>query len=225
MNTFIASNTERHPTDLAKLNGARLVVAQETQKGRRWDETKIKALTGGDRMTARFMRADFFDFSPSFKLFITGNHRPRLNSVDAAMRRRLLLVPFTVQIPPAERDPNLLQKLESEHPAILRWIIDGGLEWQRVGLSPPVSVRVATDCYFADQDTVQQWLDDSTYDGGAFAFTRVSALFSSWKTWCEDRNMRPGTATTLSDALADKGFAKKREGSTASWFCQAHAGK
>ena len=68
MSTFIASNTERHPTDLAKLRGARLVVAQETQKGRRWDETKIKALTGGDRLTARFMRQDFFDFVPTFKL-------------------------------------------------------------------------------------------------------------------------------------------------------------
>ena len=118
MSTFIASNNERHPTDLAKLVGARLVVAQETQKGRRWDETKIKALTGGDKITARFMRQDFFDFVPTFKLFICGNHKPRLSSVDEAIRRRLLLVPFTVQIPPAERDPELIQKLEAgyEHP-------------------------------------------------------------------------------------------------------------
>ena len=106
MDTFIASNTERHPTDLAKLRGARLVVAQETQKGRRWDETKIKALTGGDRITARFMRQDFFDFAPTFKLFIAGNHKPRLGSVDEAMRRRLLLVPFTVRfrLPSATAD-------------------------------------------------------------------------------------------------------------------------
>src|SRR5262249_5335557 len=95
MGTFIASNVERHPTDLAKLRGARLVVAQETQRGRRWDETKLKALTGGDKLTARFMRRDFFDFTPTFKLFIAGNHKPRLGSVDEAMRRRLLLVPFT----------------------------------------------------------------------------------------------------------------------------------
>ena len=79
MSTFIASNVEHHPTDLAKLRGARLVVAQETQKGRRWDETKIKALTGGDKITARFMRQDFFDFVPTFKLFICGNHKPRLD--------------------------------------------------------------------------------------------------------------------------------------------------
>jgi putative DNA primase/helicase len=137
MNTFLASNSERHPTDLAKLAGARLVVAQETQRGRKWDETKIKALTGGDKITARFMRQDYFDYEPTFKLFVTGNHKPRLGSVDEAMRRRLLLVPFTVQIPPAERDPYLARKLKAEWPAILRWCIDGCLQWQRIGLAPP----------------------------------------------------------------------------------------
>src|SRR5262249_4218667 len=181
MATFIATSSERHPTDLAKLRGARLVVAQETQKGRRWDETKIKALTGGARITARFMRQDFFDFDPTFKLFIVGNHKPRLHTVDEAMRRRLLLVPFTVQIPLAERDPNLLQKLKPERPAILRWCINGCLDWQRVGLAPPAIVQDATAAYFADQDTLQQWLDECTEDGGAAAFTRSAELFASWK--------------------------------------------
>jgi putative DNA primase/helicase len=210
MATFIASNAERHPTDLAKLMGARLVVAQETQKGRRWDETKIKALTGGDKITARFMRQDFFDFVPTFKLLICGNHKPRLTSVDEAMRRRLLLVPFTVQIMPAERDKNLAEKLKPEWPAILRWCIDGCLEWQRIGLAPPTLVREATEAYFADQDTLQQWLDDCTEDGGEFAFSRTTALFASWKEWCETRNTKPGSARALSEALADRGFVKKR---------------
>jgi putative DNA primase/helicase len=209
--TFIATNNERHPTDLAKLRGARLVVAQETQKGRRWDETKIKALTGGDKITARFMRQDFFDFHPIFKLFIAGNHKPRLRTVDEAMRRRLLLVPFTVQIPPAERDPDLLRKLEPERPAILRWCINGCLEWQRIGLAPPKIVEDATTAYFADQDTLQQWLDECTHDAGPFAFTRISELFASWKSWCEERNHRAGTSTALSEALSDRGHEKSRE--------------
>jgi putative DNA primase/helicase len=212
MSTFLASNSERHPTDLAKLNGARLVVAQETQKGRRWDETKIKALTGGDKITARFMRQDFFDFTPKFKLFICGNHKPRLNSVDEAIRRRMLLVPFTVQIPVAERDKDLPEKLKAEWPAILRWCIDGCLEWQRDGLNPPAVVRDATDAYFAEQDTLQQWLDECTEDGGDFAFTRSSELFASWKAWCEPRNMKAGSATAFSVALSDKGFTKTRDG-------------
>lgn len=214
MNTFLASHSERHPADLAKLHGARLVVAQEMTKGRRWDETKIKALTGGDTITAHFMRQDYFDFVPTFKLFMAGNHKPRLDSVDEAMRRRLLLVPFTVQIPPAERDPELPYKLQAEWPAILRWCLNGCLEWQRMGLSPPAIVREATDSYFADQDTLQQWLDDCTDDGGALAFTRIKDLFDSWKEWCEARNLHPGTATALSEMLAGRRYIKKRESNT-----------
>jgi len=212
MGTFIAGKTERHPTDLAKLNGARLVVAQETQKGRRWDETKIKAITGGDRVTARFMRQDFFDFDPTFKLFIAGNHKPRLNTVDEAMKRRLLLVPFTVQIPPAQRDPNLRTKLKAEWPAILRWCIDGCLEWQRLGLQAPAIVREATDSYFADQDTLGQWLDERTADAGMMAFTSTVDLFASWKSWCEGHHHMPGSTTSFSDMLVDRGFIKKRTG-------------
>jgi putative DNA primase/helicase len=212
MNTFIASKNERHPTDLAKLNGARLVVAQETQKGRRWDETKIKVLTGGDKMTARFMRTDFFDFTPTFKLFICGNHKPRLTTVDEAMRRRLLLVPFTVQIPKDERDPDLPHRLKAEWPAILRWCIDGCLEWQHIGLAPPEVVQVATDDYFADEDTTQQWVDECTDDAGQAAFTRVGDLFTSWRKWCEERNNIPGSMKAFSEGLVDRGFQKARPG-------------
>ena len=107
MSTFIASNSERHPTDLAKLAGARLVVAQETQKGRRWDETKIKALTGGDKITARFMRQDFSTSRRPSSCSSAGNHKPRLGSVDEAMRRRLLLVPFTRADPAGRARPAL----------------------------------------------------------------------------------------------------------------------
>jgi putative DNA primase/helicase len=208
--TFIAAAQERHPTDVAKLHGYRLVVAQETEKGRRWDETKIKTMTGGDRMTARFMRCDFFDFVPKFKLWIVGNHKPRLDNVDEAMRRRMLLVPFQVQIPPEERDPDLPEKIKAEWPAILRWALDGCMEWQRIGLAPPKIVTDATDEYFADQDLTKQWLEDCTKDGGPYAFTPTSQLFSSWKAWCDERNLKPGGSNALSDALVDRGYTRKR---------------
>jgi putative DNA primase/helicase len=212
MNTFLVTKNERHPTDLAKLHGARLVVAQETERGRRWDETKIKALTGGDTITARFMRQDFFDFTPTFKLFIVGNHKPRLGTVDEAMRRRMLIVPFTVQIPTHERDPKLPEKLWTERRAILRWCIDGCLEWQRVGLAPPAIVRDATEEYFQDQDTVGQWIEDrANPQAGVFAFTLSSELFTSWKVWCEAQNLKPGTEKALTEALKDKGFTKARK--------------
>jgi putative DNA primase/helicase len=210
MGTFIAVSTERHPTDVAKLHGYRLVIAPETEKGRRWDETKVKSMTGGDKMTARFMRCDFFDFVPQFKLWIVGNHKPRLDNVDEAMRRRMLLVPFTVQIPPEERDTDLPQKLKAEWPAILRWTVDGCLEWQRIGLAPPKIVTEATDQYFDDQDIIKQWLEDRIEDGGMYAFTPTHDLYTSWKAWCDERGMKPGIARALSDTLVDKGYIRKK---------------
>ena len=114
--TLTASSSDRHPTDLAGLRGARLVTAVETEEGRRWAESKIKALTGGDMIAARFMRQDFFEYTPQFKLMIAGNHKPGLRSVDEAIRRRFHLIPFTVTIPPEERDLELGDKLKGECP-------------------------------------------------------------------------------------------------------------
>jgi putative DNA primase/helicase len=212
--TFIASHNERHPTDVAKLVGARLVVAQETQHGRRWDEAKIKSMTGGDRVTARYMRQDFFDFTPNYKLLISGNHKPRLASVDEAMRRRLLLVPFTVQIPPAERDPKLVNKLKAEWPAILRWMVNGALEWQRIGLKPPPVVLEATESYFSDQDIIGQWMADCVVTDDPLTVTASQTLYQSWKTWCEERGFPPGSVKRLSEALSDRGHQQKRTKTT-----------
>jgi putative DNA primase/helicase len=186
--------------------GVRLVIAHETTKGRRWDETKIKNLTGGDKLTARFMRGDFFDFDPQFKLMIAGNHKPVLRTVDEAIRRRLLLVPFTVQIPEHERDPDLTQKLEPEWPAILRWMTDGCLEWRRIGLQVPQIVRDTTDSYLADEDTLQHWIDECLErDPNVDTYTRD--LFAHWKTWCEPRNFRYGTEKAFVENMADKDSA------------------
>ena len=94
MDTFTASKGDKHPTDMAMLRGARLVTASETEEGRAWAEARIKQLTGGDPVTARFMRQDFFTFMPAFKLTIVGNHQPMLQNVDEAARRRFNIVPF-----------------------------------------------------------------------------------------------------------------------------------
>jgi putative DNA primase/helicase len=177
--SFIAASSgEQHPTDMARMRGARLVTAMETNAGQRWNEARIKLLTGGDKISARFMRRDFFDYDPKFKLVMSGNHRPRLSNVDEAIKRRLLLVPFTVQIPETERDRELLEKLKAEWPAILRWMVDGCLAWQQQGLAPPAAVKDATQAYIAGEDTIQQWLDERTCDGGELAFTRSLDLFN-----------------------------------------------
>ena len=134
---LLETKGDRHPTDMAMLMGARLVIASEVAPGRAWDEPKLKSLTGGDPITARFMRQDFFTYSPQFTLLVAGNHKPSFRSVDEAIRRRVQLVPFLQNIPRAERDPQLFEKLKEEAPAILRKLIDGCLEWQRQGLNPP----------------------------------------------------------------------------------------
>src|SRR6185437_11667835 len=113
METFTSSTVDRHSTELAMLRGARLVTAQETEEGRRWAESRIKALTGGDPITARLMRQDFFTFTPQFKLIIAGNHKPGLRGVDEAIRRRFHLIPFAVKIPPEERDKDLADKMKA----------------------------------------------------------------------------------------------------------------
>jgi putative DNA primase/helicase len=182
--TFTASHGDRHPTDLAGLMGARLVTASETEEGRRWAESKIKTLTGGDPVKARFMRQDFFQFVPQFKLIIAGNHKPGLRSVDEAIRRRLHLVPFTVTIPPEERDPELAVKFKAEWSGILGWMVEGCLEWQRDGLSPPESVKAATADYLNAEDAVAGWIADYCEQVPS-AFEATVDLYQSFTAWCE----------------------------------------
>jgi putative DNA primase/helicase len=157
--TFLESKWSRHPTDVAKLAGARLVVAQEIDKGRMWNEALIKTLTGRDVMTARFMRKDYFDFLPQFTLIISGNNRPSLKAADAAWRRRLHLVPFNRNIPPEQQDPKLKTELESEAGGILRWCVIGCLLWQQNRLSPPEIVLEATEDYLQEEDKVPAWTE------------------------------------------------------------------
>jgi putative DNA primase/helicase len=210
MEMFLTSNVDRHPAEIAKLRGARLVVAAETQKGRRWDEAKIKNLTGGEKLTARHMRGEWFDFQPTHKLLVTGNYKPSLASVDEAFRRRFLLVPFTVQIPPAERDPDLAHKLEAEWPAILRWMVNGCLQWRQNGLMVPQTVRNATAEYIADQDALAMWVDECV-EIYPDAFALTANLFGSWKSWTERRNLPAGTATAFADSMRDKGYQNDRK--------------
>ena len=202
--TFTASTTDRHPTDLAALVGARLVTAVETEEGRRWAESKIKGLTGGDRIAARFMRQDFFEFTPVFKLIIAGNHRPSLRSVDEAIRRRFHLVPFTVTVPPAERDERLGEKLQTEWPGILSWMIAGCAAWQRHGLAPPSAVKAATASYLEAEDTLGCWVDEAG-DRDPDAFETTAALFQAWRKHAGKSGEYVGSIKKFSQRLEERG--------------------
>lgn len=181
-----ATKYERHPADLASLRGARLAVAQETRAGREWDASQIKSLTGGDPIPARFMRGDWFSYTPAFTLIVSGNNKPSLRAVDEAIRRRLLLVPFTVTITDDERArvPDFKLRLEAEAPGVLAWGIEGCLKWQRDGLRAPDSVRAATEEYFASQDTVFRWLEECCVVARSASASKRE-LFASWVKWAE----------------------------------------
>jgi putative DNA primase/helicase len=160
------------------------------------------------------MRQDDFEFDPVFKLIICGNHKPRLNCVDVAMRARLLLVPFTVQIPAAERDINLMDKLRPEWPAILRWAMDGCVEWHGIGLAPPTVVTKATDEYFTGQDRITQWLEDEcdAEPGNHYKRAPIADLYASWSTYCRDNGDEPGSKNALAEELDSRGFERTKVG-------------
>ena len=208
MSTFMASRNERHPTEVAALHGARLVSASETSEGGRWNEERLKNLSGGDPVTARFLYKDFFTFLPQFKLVLIGNRKPSLDTVDDAMRRRLQLVPFTVK--PRHPDPHLLDKLRAEGPAILAWMVDGALAWQALRLAPPEVVREATKEYFEDQDVLGRWLAEECEEGLPDVWTSTKDLFTRWQEWCGERAEFVGSLKRFSQMLADRGFDRLR---------------
>ena len=207
--TFLNSQNERHPTDLAGLQGARLVAGSELPKGKTWDESVIKDLTGGDKMTARFMRGDFFDFDPELTLIIAGNNQPSFRGVDEAIRSRVVLVPFTQTIPLERRDMGLPDKLRAEAPAILRWAINGALQWRNRGLDVPACILAASDQYFNDEDVLGQFIADEiaeTFDG----FVTTTELHQRFTQWCETQGLRTWTLRTLNKDLKTRNWQESR---------------
>jgi putative DNA primase/helicase len=207
MQTFTASNHEQHPTDLAKLRGARLVASAETEKGRFWAEQRIAEMTGGDTISARFMRQDFFDYKPTFKIVIIGNHHPQLRNVTDAMRRRIAIVPFNNK--PQTPDKRLEASLVAEWPGILRWMIEGCLVWQKEGLPRPQAVQVATDDYFEEQDLFGQWIAERLEAIPASPgekHTLSAALFYNWDQYARAAGEEPGSRKAFAEALKRHGY-------------------
>lgn len=209
MDTFMETRTDRHPTDLAGLRGARFVSSIETEQGRRWNESKVKAITGGDKVSARFMRQDFFEYAPQFKLVIAGNHKPSIRNVDEAMKRRLHLIPFTVTIPPGKRDGKLTEKLLKERDGILAWAADGCGLWRQMGLKPPKVVVDATDEYFDEEDAIGEFIEEEC-QRHAQARVSVADTFQRWQEWANRRGEYIGTSRWLMQQLCNRGFERTR---------------
>ena len=168
--------------DIARLAGCRMAIASELDEGAAFAESRIKALTGGDTITARFLHQEFFDFRPTHKFWISGNHKPTVKGTDFGIWRRIRLIPFTVRIPDEEKDPSLADKLAVELPGILNWSIAGCLRWQREGLRVPSCVTQATESYRREEDVIGQFLTDCTEEQ-AGARTLTTSVYQAYGQW------------------------------------------
>ncbi|MGH6690151.1 MAG: DNA primase family protein [Vicinamibacterales bacterium] len=216
--TLLAKNGDtevRH--DLARLLGARFVAAVESDAGRRLSESLVKQITGGDRIIARSLYRDSFEFAPTFKLVLATNHRPVIRGTDHAIWRRIRLLPFAVTIPPEEQDRQLPDKLRAELPGILRWAVEGCLAWQRDGLGLPEAVRDATEAYREDMDTLGEFLGTRcVIEPGAR--TTSGALYRAYTAWCQQADERPVSQKALGRALTERGAKSIRTGSWRGWI-------
>jgi putative DNA primase/helicase len=204
MATFTASKHDRHPTELARFAGARLVTASETEQGRTWAWSRIKEMTGNEgRMSARFVYKDHFEFEPTAKLVFTGNHKPNLPSTNQATARRMRLVPF--EFVAREPDDRLKARLETEAPAILRCLIDGSLDWQANGLQRAQCEVEATGEYLAEQNVFAQWVDAECTTGSDDSAT-FATLFASWVAFAQAHGEEAGTSRDFAQRMRAVGF-------------------
>lgn len=209
--TLLARRDTGVPNDVARMRGARLVAACETEDGRRLAEVRVKELTGGDTVSARFMRAEWFDFRPVAKLWLSTNHRPSVRGTDEGIWRRLRLVPFAVVIPEAERDRTLPERLRAELPGVLAWALEGCRAWLRDGLQEPEAVREATSAYRDAEDVLAAFLEErcALNEG---CWTASKQLYDAYRDWCEATGEKSVTQKRLGDSLRERGFESSREG-------------
>lgn len=205
-----------HPTGIADLFGLRLALTHETDAGRRLAEGTIKRLTGGDKIRARRMREDFWEFAPTHSIVMVTNHRPVVTGDDEGIWRRLRLVPFEVVIPPDERDSELPARLRAEAPGILRWLVDGYRAYLDRGLDEPSQVTEATAAFRAEADHLGLFLEERCVTV-AVASVRSSDLFTVWARWCAGEHIDPGTQTAFSLKLQERGFDRSKSHGVMVW--------
>lgn len=204
--SFTASGKQEHSTEIARLAGARMVCANETEEGSRFNESRIKQLTGRDRIAARLMRENFFEFTPKFKLWIVGNHRPALRSVGEEMRRRIHLIEFPDSIPESDRDPQFKTRLQAEFPAILQWAIDGALMYRTDGLKRPAAVVESVDQYLQSEDILGAWIDECADHVTNFR-EKSSDLYRSYSQWAQKAGEYVCPSKLFKQKLVDRGLS------------------
>jgi putative DNA primase/helicase len=217
---------EPHRAELMPLRGARLIVANEIEKGAEWNQSRLMAITSGDKITANAMRSNPVTFEIVGKLIVVGNNKPAFPNRNAAARDRLLLVHFKMHfqgkdepnvssLPPrriAERDPALAVKLRKEWPAIMRWMVDGCIEWQAEGLRPPASVLTDSIDSISTDDFFLEWRRERCCDAKPYGRDTISLLHRSYCEWAEFNRLRPVTRREFGTMLDDHDIERHHTG-------------
>jgi putative DNA primase/helicase len=214
--TFMKKTGDQLTNDIARLRGTRFVTTTEAEQGKRLSEPLIKQITGNDRMTARFLYGEFFNFVPTFKIFMATNHKPVIKGTDHGIWRRIKLIPFTTRIEEEKQDKHLEEKLRSEASGILNWLLEGAMRWKREGLRAPAVILNATDEYRGEMDVIGNFLKECCIRVPG-ATIRIRELFKAYQEWCEENNEHACNERFFSLRLKEMGCEKTRTAEARYW--------
>lgn len=197
----------RASPEMARMVGARFAVANETQSGDRLDEQLVKVLVSRERIAARQLYGDYFEFMPTHALWVRGNHKPIVTGDDHGIWRRIQLIPFARTFKPSEIDPQLEEKLSRERDGILTWMVEGCIKWQSEGLNPPAAVLKASAQYRKESDVLGQWLDEDCDIDQSYR-EEQKRVFARYQNWCRDSGFRAMTKAQFTRKLYERGCAE-----------------
>jgi putative DNA primase/helicase len=214
--TFMKKNGDQSTNDIARLRGTRFVTTTEAEQGRRLSEPLIKKITGNDRLTARFLYGEYFDFVPTFKIFMATNHKPVIKGTDYGIWRRIKLIPFTTRIAEEQQDKHLEEKLKAEASGILNWILEGTSRWKREKLKTPAIVLKATDEYKNEMDVIGNFIKECCLQNPESSI-RIRELFKAYQDWCDQNREHAVSERFLGLRLKEMGYEQKRTAEARYW--------
>ena len=217
--TFMKKSSE-HSNDIARLKGLRLVTTNEVEQGKPLSESLVKQITGEDELTARFLYGEYFSYKPTFKIFMATNHKPRIRGADNGIWRRIKMIPFTVTIPPEQRDKKLTEKLIAENSGILNWLLAGYVMWKKEGLTmEPDAVRNANEEYRMDMDVVGTFVNECLdIDASMKWRLNNTLLYNTYMKWCTKNNERLQSQKWLTQRMVEKGFKRMLSNGERLWL-------
>jgi len=214
--TFMKRSNDTATNDIARLRGTRFVSTAETEQGKRLSEHLIKQVTGNDQLTARFLYGEYFNFVPTFKIFMASNHKPVIKGTDHGIWRRIKLIPFTTRISEEKMDKTLEEKLLEEKSGILNWLIEGMLRWQKEGLNTPPIILNATDEYRGEMDVIGNFIKERCVQKQGL-MVRARELFQAYQDWCDENNELATSERMFGMRMKELGMAQKRTSEARYW--------